>query len=225
MENIIDGKITDYDESGELTIKARYENVDRLIKCGYKEARIMLQDSRTITAEQRKKIYAMIAEIADFMGEYTEIVKNLFKARVRSKCYKDMIEDFSLSDCSVETASAMIDVLMEKIMAWGVPLKQPLLDFCEDISRYVYLCLKYKKCAVCGRNAELHHVDVVGMGSDRKEIPHEGKRALSLCRNHHTEAHTIGDKEFCERYHLEPVRLNDKLCKVYKVKSKKGDKS
>ena len=225
MENIIDGKITDYDECGELTIKARYENVDRLIKCGYKEARIMLQDSRTITAEQRKKIYAMMSEISDFVGEFPELMKKQLKLECRKKRLRNMCKDFSLSDCSIERASEFIDFLAEVIISWGVPLKQPLIDFCEDISRYVYLCLKYKKCAVCGRNAELHHVDVVGMGSDRKEIPHEGKRALSLCRKHHTEAHTIGDKEFCERYHFEPVRLNDKLCKVYKVKSKKGDKS
>lgn len=221
MENIIDGKITGYDESGELIIKARYENVDRFIKCGYKEARIMLQDSRTITAEQRKKIYAMLAEVSDFMGEFPDIVKAQFKWEVRVKRFEGMIEDFSLSNCSIAEASAFIDVLMEFIIAWGVPLRKPLIDYCEDISRYVYMCLKYKKCAVCGRNAELHHVDVVGMGSDRKEIPHEGKRALSLCRKHHTEAHETGDREFCERYHLEPYRLNDELCKVYKVKSKK----
>ena len=221
---VIDGEIIDYNEGGELTLRARYDNVNRFIECGYKEARILLTDSRTITAEQRKKIYALLAEIADYMGEFPEIVKKQFKWELRFKRYKGMLDDFSLSNCSVETASAYINLLVETVIAWGVPLKQPLIELCEDISRYVYMCLKYKKCAVCGRNAELHHVDVVGMGSDRKEIPHEGKRALSLCRTHHTEAHTIGDKEFCERYHLEPYRLNEELCKVYKLKSKKGDK-
>ena len=223
--DIIDGKITDYNESGELTIKARYNNVGRFIECGYKEARILLRDSRTITADQRKKIYAMIAEIADFVGEYPELMKKQLKLECRLERLEKMCEDFSLSDCSVEIASEFIDFLVEIIIAWGVPLKEPLTEFCEDISRYVYICLKYKKCAVCGRNAELHHVDVVGMGSDRKEIPHEGKRALSLCRKHHTEAHETGDREFCERYHLDPYRLNRELCGVYKLKIKKGDKT
>lgn len=220
---LLEGQITDYTERGDIIIRARYENIGRFIECGYKEASILLRDSRTITAEQRKKIYAMLGEIADYMGEFPDIVKKQFKWELRYKRYKGMIDDFSLSDCSVETASAYIDLLVETIIAWGVPLKTPLIDFCEDISRYVYICLKYKKCAVCGIKADLHHVDAVGMGQDRKEIPHEGKRALPLCRKHHIEAHTLGDKEFAERYHLEPVRLDKTLCGIYKVKTQKRE--
>lgn len=218
---ILDGQIIDYNESGDVTIRTRYENVDRFVSCGYKEAAVMLRDSRTITADQRKKIYAMLAEIADYMGEFSDIVKKQFKWELRYKRYKGMLDDFSLSDCSIETASAYIDLLVETIIAWGIPLNQPLFELCEDISRYVYICLQYKKCAVCGKSAELHHIDVVGMGSNRKEIPNEGKRAMSLCREHHREAHACGEKAFAEKYHLEPVRLDEKLCKVYKVKFKK----
>jgi hypothetical protein len=220
----IDGRITDYNERGEITIRARYENVGRFIECGYKEAIILLKDSRTVTAEQRKKIYAMLNEIADYMGEFPDIVKKQFKWELRYKRYKGMLDDFSLSNCSIETASAYIDLLVETIIAWGIPLKQPLIELCEDIPRYVYTCLKYKKCAICGRSAELHHVDVVGIGRDRTEIAHEGMRALPLCRKHHGECHTMGSDAFAERYRLEPVRLDKELCKIYKVKNKKGDR-
>ena len=184
----------------------------------------MLKDSRTVTAEQRKKIYAMLNEIADYMGEFPDIVKKQFKWELRYKRYKGMLDDFSLSNCSIETASAYIDLLVETIIAWGIPLKQPLIELCEDIPRYVYTCLKYKKCAICGRSAELHHVDVVGIGRDRTEIAHEGMRALPLCRKHHGECHTMGSDAFAERYRLEPVRLDKELCKIYKVKNKKGDR-
>lgn len=222
--NPIDGRITDYNERGEITILARYENVGRFIECGYKEAIILLRDSRTVTAEQRKKIYAMLNEIADYMGEFPDIVKKQFKWELRYKRYKGMLDDFSLSNCSIETASAYIDLLVETIIAWGIPLKQPLIELCEDIPRYVYICLKNKKCAVCGRSAELHHVDVVGMGQNRTEIAHEGMRALPLCRKHHGECHTMGSDAFAERYRLEPVRLDKELCKIYKVKNKIGDR-
>lgn len=222
--NPIDGRITDYNERGEITIRACYENVGRFIECGYKEAIILLKDSRTLTAEQRKKIYAMLNEIADYMGEFPDIVKKQFKWELRYKRYKGMLDDFSLSNCSIETASAYIDLLVETIIAWGIPLKQPLIELCEDIPRYVYTCLKYKKCAVCGRSTELHHVDVVGIGRDRTEIAHEGMRALPLCRKHHGECHTMGSDAFAERYRLEPVRLDKELCKIYKVKNKKGDR-
>lgn len=220
----IDGKITDYAPSGEMTIQAHYDNIDRFIKCGYSNAIIMLRDSRTITAEQRKKIYAMLGEISDYMGEFPEIVKKQMKLVFQLEQLKGMACDFSLSNCSVELASAFIDFLVEKIIAWDIPLKQPLIDLCKDIRRYVYLCLKHKKCAVCGKKTELHHVDAVGMGYNQNEIVHEGMRALPLCRKHHQEAHTIGNTEFMERYHLEPVVLNKELCKIYKLKSKGSGK-
>lgn len=220
----IDGKITDYAPSGEMTIRAHYDNIDRFIKCGYSNAIIMLRDSRTITAGQRKKIYAMLGEISDYMGEFPEIVKKQMKLVFQLEQLKGMACDFSLSNCSVELASAFVDFLVEKIIAWDIPLKQPLIDSCEDIRRYVYLCLKHKKCAVCGKKTELHHVDAVGMGYNRNEIVHEGMRALPLCCKHHQEAHTIGNTEFMERYHLEPVVLNKELCKIYKLKSKESGK-
>ncbi len=216
----IDGKITEYTPSGELTIQARYDNVERFIKCGFKEARIMLQDSRTITAEQRKKIYAMLNELSEFIGDYPDIVKKTMKWEFRLQRLEKMAADFSLSNCSVELASEFIDFLVEIIIAWGVPCKQPLIELCDNIRKYVYACLKYKKCAVCGRKADLHHVDQVGMGYDRKKIIHEGMRALPLCRSHHTEIHTIGYTEFTDKYHLEPIPLNKELCGIYKLKSK-----
>lgn len=221
---ILDGKITDYTPGGDLTIVAKFDNVDRFIKCGYSSARIMLVDSRTITAEQRKKIYALLGEIADFVGDTVEVIKREMKLEFRLQHFERMAGEFSLGNCPVELASAFIDHLVAFIIEWGVPCKQPLYELCDDIKQYVYTCLKYKKCAVCGQKADLHHVDQVGMGYNRNEIVHEGMRALPLCRKHHTEAHTIGKVAFEERYHLEPIPLNKELCGVYKLKTKKENR-
>ena len=75
-----------------------------------------------------------------------------------------------------------------------------------------------KKCAVCGKHADLHHVDAVGMGNDRNEIHHLGRRVLPLCREHHIECHSIGSKFLMEKYHLEPVNADEKICKKYRLK-------
>lgn len=217
---VLNGKIVEYAPNGDMTIQAKFENIERYIKCGYRDVRILLQDSRTITVEQRRKIYAMLGEIADFIGDFPEIVKKTMKWEFRLQRLEKMAGDFSLADCSVELASEFIDFLVEIIIAWEVPCKQPLIDLCEDIKHYVYLCLKYKKCAVCGRKTDLHHVDQVGMGYNRKEIVHEGMRVLPLCRAHHQEAHSIGSKALMEKYYLEPILLTKELCKVYKLKAK-----
>ena len=220
----INGIITEYTPSGNMTIQAKFDNIERFIKYGYSDAVIMLKDSRTITAEQRKKIYAMLGEIADYMGEFPEIVKKQMKLQFKIERLEKMAGDFSFSDCSVELASEFIDFLVELIIAWEIPCKQPLIELCDDIRRYVYVCLKYKKCAVCGQKTELHHVDAVGMGYNRREIVHEGMRVLPLCRKHHQETHTIGNNDFIKKYGLETVQLNKELCKVYKLKCKEEDK-
>lgn len=220
----LDGTITDYAPNGDMTIRATFPKIDRFVKCGYGKARIMLCDSRTITTDQRKKIYALLGEIADYMGEFPEIVKKQMKLQFKIERLEKMAGDFSFSDCSVELASEFIDFLVELIIAWEIPCKQPLIELCDDIRRYVYVCLKYKKCAVCGQKTELHHVDAVGMGYNRREIVHEGMRALPLCRKHHQEVHTVGNNDFIKKYSLEPVQLNKELCKAYKLKSKEEDK-
>ena len=221
---IIDGRITDYDERGEMVIRAHYENVSALARYGYKECRIVLQDSRRITNEQRRKAYALLEEIGAYMGEMPEYVKRLFKLKFIHEELKGMAEGiFSLSDCDVTLARDFITYLTDFILAHEIPTRVPLRELCEDVKQYVYSCLMHKRCAVCGRKAELHHADAVGMGRDRTEIVHEGMRALPLCREHHTEAHTTGERKFLEKYHLEPVKLNKELCKKWKLKADKEE--
>ena len=65
---------------------------------------------------------------------------------------------------------------------------------------------------------DLHHVDQIGMGKDRNEVHHLGRRALPLCREHHTEILTIGLKAFTAKYHLEHVEIDKRICKTYKLK-------
>ena len=222
---IIDGKIQSYNERGKIIITAIYNDTDRFIKRDYKTCRIALNDSRTISTEQRKKAYALLREIADFMGEMPEYAKRLFKLKFIHEQMQGLADGiFSLSDCDMTVAKDFITYLIDFIIEHDIPSSVPLRELCDDIQRYVYACAKNKKCVVCGRRAELHHYDALGMGADRTEPIHEGLRAYPLCREHHTEAHSIGREAFDKAYHLSPVVLNKELCKVYKLKTKKeGD--
>jgi hypothetical protein len=43
--------------------------------------------------------------------------------------------------------------------------------------------------------------------------------ALPLCREHHTEAHTMPDEDFFAKYHLDGGVVIDKtIAKIYKLK-------
>lgn len=220
----VDGIITSYNERGELTVTAVYTNTEKFVRCGYKTARVVLNDSRTLSHEQRKKAFALLGEINDFTGEMPEYTKKFFKLAFTAERHKELADKiFSLSDCSVELASDFIDYLIGFILAHDILTKRPLIELCDDIKLYVYACAKHKKCAVCGRRAELHHVDAVGMGNDRNTINHIGRAALPLCHAHHSELHEIGDERFMALYHLQPVKIDEEIAKIYKLRGKKHE--
>lgn len=215
----VNGKIKSYDETGAVVVVATYHDTERWLRRNYKECLIVLKDSRTISHEQRKKAYALLNEISDYMGELPEYVKKLFKLKFIHDQMKGLADEiFSLSDCDVTTAKEFITYLVEFIIAHDIPTKVPLVELCEDVKQYVYACALNKKCAVCGKKAELHHIDKIGMGNDRTEVSHLGRKALPLCREHHGEMHDFPVEEFLEKYHLQPIKIDDKLCKKWRLK-------
>lgn len=217
----ISGRIIGYDEKRkELLIRAPYDDVKSLIKREYKSCIIQLIDSRPLSDKQRKSCYAMIGAISEFTGMGKEPSKEWLKLKFiveDLQCTSDRI--FSLSNAPMSLVCAFQRFLVRFILDWDIPLSFSLLDMVDDIQDYIYSCLISKKCVICGKHAELHHIDRVGMGRDRKDILHEGLEAISLCRKHHAEAHSIPDSEFFEKYHINGGIILDKtLCRIWKLK-------
>ena len=171
----------------------------RFSKKGIVQAELRLDDGRTISADQRKKIYATIRDIADYTGYIPEELKEYMK-------YYYMIENdeeyFSLSDCSITTARLFLNYLIEFALGYRIPLKNTGLERTDDIDTYLYMCIKYKRCALCGSDAEIHHWDAIGMGRDRRIYNDSKHRKIALCRTHHSEAHTIGRDRFGKKHHV-----------------------
>lgn len=183
------------------------------------EVLVYWQDKRGISSEQRRKAWALMTEIADYQGQSKDDVYAEQKTAFSIKHLEILQgELFRLSTATVSTARAFINLLVEIILEYGIPTKEPLYGLCDDIERYVYACLMNKKCAVCGRKTELHHVTKIGMGRNRREIDHIGMLALPLCREHHDEAHCIGETAFQEKYHLVPIEIDQKIAKKYGLK-------
>ena len=183
------------------------------------EVLVYWQDSRGRTLEQIRKAWALMGEIAEYQGQGKDDVYREQSTAFSLKHLEILQgELFHLSTATVSTARAFINLLIEIILEYGIPTKEPLYGLCDDIERYVYACLMNKKCAVCGKKTELHHVDAVGMGRNRREIDHIGMRCLPLCREHHDEAHRIGGTAFQEKYHLLPIKIDQKIAKKYNLK-------
>ena len=215
---IIDGQITDITEDGTLIIKAPYGNIDRYILRKYDGVQIGLTDGRSITPKQRAKAYALLSDISAWVGDYMETVKEQLKLEFMVNRMTALIKHhFSLSDVDETTAREFIIFLTDFALVHGVPTHQPLWEDCPDIERYVYVCAAKKKCAVCGRDGvDLHHFVPIGRGADRTTKPQLGFPCMSLCRQHHLSIHS-GRNEFCRRFHLVPVALDETLAKVYNL--------
>ncbi len=154
-------------------------------------------DGRSISVEQRKKAYATIRDIADYTGYLPEEQKEWLKYYhiARTGC-----EYFSLSDCSMDTAREFINTILEYAIENGVQLSDLAINRTDDIGKYLYYCIKHKKCCICGRPGEIHHVDTIGMGNDRKHVDDTNYRKMCLCRTHHTIVHQRGLEAFERMY-------------------------
>lgn len=169
-------------------------------------AEIRFDDGRHISAEQRKKAYATIRDISDWTGYLPEEMKEILK-------YQHMMRTgdayFSLSNCSMDTAREFINTILEFTLENGIPLSDNAIERTDDIGRYLYYCLLHKKCAICGKDGEIHHEDAIGMGNDRTKVDDSSYKKICLCREHHTLAHSLGVIRFREMYKVYGIVVKD----------------
>lgn len=171
-----------------------------------KKAEMRFDDGRSISADQRKMAYATIRDIADFTGYLPEEQKEWLKYLYVAKTGKEYI---SLSDCSMDEAREFINVILEYALENGVQFTEQAINRTDDIGRYLYFCIKHRKCAVCGIQGEIHHEDAIGMGNDRKTLDDRNHKKICLCRTHHTIAHQMGVERFQKSYKVYGIKVEE----------------
>lgn len=198
-------------------VLAPNENISReILRKNIDSIELRLNDGRTISNEQRKKTFAIIRDIALWSGHEPEYLRSFL---TWDFCRESNCDFFSLSDVDMTTAKDFITYLIDFCFAWDVPTKDTLLNQTDDIGRYLYMCLEHRKCAICNKRAEVHHVDRVGMGRDREKIVHIGLKAIALCTEHHEEAH-IREKELFEEFFVYGIKLDEYLCRCLNLNTK-----
>ncbi len=197
------GKITamrDNGSSTDIVVHVNDANMAADIKTkNIHDVSLRLTDGRTISLEQRKKIYATLKDISLYTGYYPEETKEVMKYYYIQQTGNDY---FSLSDCSLLTARDFINVLIDFCLKNGVITSEALSTRTDDIDTYLYQCIRRRKCAVCGKDGELHHWDAIGMGHDRRNYDDSKNKKMCLCRVHHTIAHQKGKRAFERDYHV-----------------------
>lgn len=174
---------------------------------------IDLEDGRSITPDQRKKIFALLRDISDFTGDPIDYTEDLMKGYTRSIFGLDA---YSLSSCSMTTASNMIYTILEFCFRNDIPFKTRTWDMIPNDFVRQWFCLRFRKCVICGKPADLAHFETVGIGRNRYKINELGYHWMALCRIHHVEQHTIGIDSFIQKYHIKPIKLTAE--QLHKVK-------
>lgn len=197
-EEVVLDKYRESDSGTEIIIRVPGRKIgDVLADKKIKKAEMRFDDGRIISIEQRKKAYATIRDIADYTGYLPEEQKEWLKYLYIQKTGDDYI---SLSDCSMDQAREFINVILEYAIESGIQLSEQAINRTDDIGKYLYFCIKHKKCAICGQAGEIHHEDAIGMGNDRKTIDDSNYKKICLCRKHHTIAHQMGVDRFTKMY-------------------------
>lgn len=182
------------------------------------DAEIRINDSRSIRADQRKKIFATIRDIATYTGDDPEYIRGIL---LYDFCIASDVMPFSLSDCSVAIAREYLDYIIEFALAWHIPLRDKGVDRTDDIDKYLYFCIKHRVCAITGQSgADIHHVDAIGMGANRDKVDHTQYRLIALSRHWHRLVHDKGEDEIFKKNKVYGIKVDEETLDYLGIKSK-----
>lgn len=168
------------------------------------EVDIKVVDKRNISENQRKLIFAICGDIENYTGYDKELI------RATAMQTRNVI---SLKQCSMTQANEVIDELIDFCLINQIPFSMNTRNDSEFkfSEKHMYMLTLTRTCCITGQQADIHHVDRVGIGQNRDKISHLGKRILPLSRKMHNEIHSIGDEAFMEKYHVEPIVVDERI--------------
>ena len=178
---------------------------------------IRIDDRRTITNQQRAKIFATIKDISVYTGDHPEDLRAFL---LYDYCIATGEIPFSLSNCSISQAKEFITFIIDFILKHNIPLSDAALNRTDDIDKYLYMCIKYRKCSITGQaNADIHHCtgSRIGMGGDRRQASNKGRELIALSREWHNRVHQEGEKTIFDLYKIYGITVSEDTLKELKL--------
>lgn len=168
---------------------------------------LVLSDPRKFSPKQRALYRALLNDIWNKTGQDTDSIHEVFKEAY--KCgFGYLISTKDTADTSIEQMNNLIELVIDFMFEYGIPFRKGYELLPRDESYFYYQCLKHRKCVVCGKPADICHVDTVGAGRNRRKIDHSEHRFYAGCRVHHSEEHTIGTQQFLNKYQIMSIKLD-----------------
>lgn len=194
---------------------------------GLANGMIRIDDGRMISAAQRGLLYSLFNDIRLWQGEShrrigIEKVKRTLK---ESYCAESNRQMFSLSDINMTVAGEFIDYVLDYAFNFDIPLTIKLFEVSKTVRNWSYLCFKHRKCTVCCKNkSEVHHLDAVGR-RNRNKVDHSKMQLIMLCREHHQEAHNIGDETFMNKHYVAGIFVPVATLKALNIRGDYGEEA
>ena len=171
-------------------------------------ARIEIVDPRKARPNQRSLFFALLNDIQAWSGApMQDFLKDYFYTVYSIENDGAEISLADNTQNTVSDANKLLDIVIDFMFEWQVPFTKGYELLPKNEEYYLYQCCKHRACVVCGRHADIHHMNgsTVGAGSNRNKIDHTKRYVLPLCRVDHNLIHSQGEDEFCKMNHL-PIR-------------------
>lgn len=191
------------------------------------EAEVIFHDPRRFSAQQRRLYWALLGDIYKWSGQSINELHDWFKQEYVVVTHS-LVSLKDTSESSVSEINKLLELVISFMFEFNVPFKDGYKLLPTNEAYYLFLCIKHRKCVVCGAHADIHHVDAVG-NRKRVIVDHSKLRLIALCRKHHNEAHNLGNTEFCVRHKVQGINVdyetlvNLKMMTKRQVEKLKGD--
>ncbi|MGZ0002185.1 putative HNHc nuclease [Leuconostoc mesenteroides] len=191
---------------------------------------VIASDDNEPTPKQRRFAFALLNDIwlSQVGGAWLETVESTRRHFYGTYEYYHGLDfgEFSLSAVkgNKSDTNEFINMLLDYAVLHNISLSVKPLNELEpqEIAHWEYQCLMNKCCVICGkRPSDLHHLDGsrVGMGSDRRDVNHLGRKAVQLCREHHQMFHT-DESKFMKQFHINGIVMNDEIAEVHRLNTR-----
>ena len=187
---------------------------------------VIASDDNEPTPKQRRFAFAILKDIwnSQVGGVWLETKETMREHFYTMYEYYYGMEygGFSLSDDKGKKSNTneFINMLLDYAALHDIALSVKPLNELEpqEIAHWEYQCLMNKCCVICGkRPSDLHHLDTIGQGVDRRKTNHLKHRAVQLCRLHHQEAHSLGIETFLQKHHLTGIKIDERIAEAHRL--------
>ena len=215
------GQITDH--TGDIITvklfdKLDVETVKKQAINGKYYVNVEVFEKDSITADQRKHLYALFGDISEYTGVPIDHVEAERKYQFMLDEVLPELPSLANNQMKKTEASKFIEFVILYCIENQIPFRKQAFYLTTETNKMLFALTMKRICWITGKRGEIHHAsNLVGMGNKRSNHDHEKSTFMCLSREMHNEIHNVGYTEFCKKYHVRAIKLTKENLKELNV--------